>query len=49
MFFLLRLTDFGFVLPLLLGIDFFNDFSDFNCFAVEICFRGVIFTFSSIA
>ena len=39
--FLFRLTYF-FVLPWLLDIDFFIDFSDFYFFAVEICVRNVI-------
>ena len=47
--FLIRLTDFCFVLPWLLGIDFFNDFSDFYCFAVKICVRDVISAVRSIA
>ena len=33
----------------LLGIDFFSDFSEFYCFAVKICVRGVISAFRSIA
>ena len=32
----------------LLGIDFFNDFSDFYCFAIIICVRDVISAFRSI-
>ena len=32
----------------LFGIDFFNDFSDFNCFAVKICILDVISAFRSI-
>ena len=33
----------------LLGIDFFNDFSVFYCFAVKICVRDVVSAFRSIA
>ena len=47
--FLLRLTDFFFVLPSFLGTDFVNDFSDFYCFAVKISVRDVISAFRSIA
>ena len=32
-----------------LGIDFFNDFSDFYCFALKICVLDVISVFRSIA
>ena len=34
---------------LAIGIDFFNDFSNFYCFAVKICVRDVISAFRSIA
>ena len=44
-----RLTDFCFVLPWLLRIDFFNDFGDFYCFAVKVCVRDVISTLRSFA
>ena len=44
-----RRTYLCFILPWLLENDFFNDFSDFYCFAVKICVRFVISAFRSIA
>ena len=48
MYFLLRLTDFCFFLPWLLGIDFYTDLSDFYCFVVETLVCDVISAVRSI-